>query len=59
MKLGWIEGGLAAKLLKFMFAMLGTMNVAELEDEDLGSTILSMAGNLNVTLYDAAYLTEA
>ena len=49
----------AAKLLKSMFAMLRTMDVAGLEDEDLGDAVLNMACNLNVTYYDAAYLTEA
>ena len=49
----------AAKLLKSVFAMLQAMDVAVLEHEDLGNAILDMAGKLNITYYDAAYLTEA
>lgn len=49
----------AAKLLKSMLAMLRAIDVAVLEDEDLGNVVLNMAGNLNITYYDAAYLTEA
>jgi predicted nucleic acid-binding protein len=49
----------ASKLLKSMFSMLRTMDVTLLEDEDLGKAILDMAGKLNITYYDAAYLTEA
>ncbi|MFQ6077132.1 MAG: type II toxin-antitoxin system VapC family toxin [Candidatus Bathyarchaeia archaeon] len=49
----------ASKLLKSMFSMLRTMDVTPLEDESLGKTILDTAGKLNITYYDAAYLTEA
>jgi len=35
------------------------MDVAVLEDEELGTAILNMAGRLNITYYDAAYLIEA
>jgi predicted nucleic acid-binding protein len=35
------------------------MDVAVLEDEEVGSAILNMAGRLNITYYDAAYLIEA
>ena len=49
----------ATKLLKSIFAMLQAMDVAVLEDEELGSAILNMAGRLNITYYDAAYLIEA
>jgi len=35
------------------------MDVAVLEDEELGTAILNMAGRLSVTYYDAAYLIEA
>ena len=49
----------AAKLLKSIFAILQAMDVAVLEDEELGTAILNMAGRLNITYYDAAYLIEA
>jgi len=49
----------ASKLLKFMFSIIRTMEVTLLEDEDLGKSILDMAGKLNITYYDAAYLTDA
>jgi len=49
----------ATKLLKSIFAMLQAMDVAVLEDEEVGSAILNMAGRLNITYYDAAYLIEA
>jgi len=35
------------------------MDVAMLEDEELGTAILNMAGRLSITYYDAAYLIEA
>ena len=47
------------KLLKSIFAILWAMDVAVLEDEELGAAILNMAGRLNVTYYDAAYIIEA
>ncbi len=49
----------ATKLLKSMFAMLRAMDVAVLKDEGLGDAILNMAGKLDITYYDAAYLTVA
>lgn len=49
----------ATKLLKSIFAILQAMDVAVLEDEELGAAILNMAGRLNITYYDAAYLIEA
>ena len=49
----------ATKLLKSIFAILQAMDVAVLEDEELGTAILNMAGRLNITYYDAAYLIEA
>ena len=49
----------ATKLLKSIFAILQAMDVAVLEDEGLGTAILNMAGRLNITYYDAAYLIEA
>jgi len=48
-----------AKLLRSMFTMLRAMDVTVLEDEDLGTAILNTAGDLAITYYDAAYLTEA
>jgi len=49
----------AVKLLKSIFEMLRVMDVVELDDEQWGSVILDMAGRLNITYYDAAYLAEA
>jgi len=49
----------AIKLLESVFALLQAMDVALLEDEELGTAILNMAGKLNLTYYDAAYLIEA
>ena len=49
----------ASQLLKTIFTILQTMNVTALEDEDHGNAILDTAGKLNITYYDAAYLTEA
>jgi predicted nucleic acid-binding protein len=49
----------AERLLRTMFAILHAMNVKILEDEDEGSTVLNQAGTLNVTYYDAAYVSEA
>lgn len=49
----------AIKLLESVFAILQAMDVVLLEDEELGTAILNMAGKLNLTYYDAAYLIEA
>ena len=49
----------ASKLLKSIFALMRAMDTAGLEDEELGSAVLEMAGKQNITYYDAAYLTEA
>jgi predicted nucleic acid-binding protein len=49
----------ATKLLKSIFAMLRAMDVAVVEDEELGTAILNITGRLNITYYDAAYLIEA
>ena len=49
----------AEKLCRSIFAILQAMDVAVLENEDLGAVVLDMAGRLNITYYDAAYLAEA
>ena len=49
----------ASKVLESIFAILRTMDVAMLEDEELGVEILNMAGEFGITYYDAAYLTMA
>jgi predicted nucleic acid-binding protein len=49
----------AEKLLRTMFAILHAMDVKVLENEDEGSTVLNQACKLNVTYYDAAYISEA
>ncbi len=48
----------AGKLLESIFALIQAMDVAVLDDEEVGSVILNMAGEQNITFYDAAYLTE-
>jgi predicted nucleic acid-binding protein len=48
----------AEKLLHSIFSILQAMDVVVLENEDLGAVILDMAGKLNITYYDAAYLAE-
>jgi predicted nucleic acid-binding protein len=49
----------AERLLRTMFAILHAMDVKVLEDENEGSTVLNQACKLNVTFYDAAYVSEA
>lgn len=49
----------ASKVLESIFTILRTMDVAKLEDEELGTEILSVAGEFGITYYDAAYLTIA
>lgn len=38
----------AERLLKSMFIMLGAMDIASLEDEELGKATLNMAGKLDI-----------
>ncbi len=47
------------RLLEAIFAVLRTMDVAWLEDNETGRAILDLAGMLGITFYDAAYLSEA
>jgi len=49
----------ASKVLVSIFTILRTMDVAKLEDEELGTEILNVAGEFGITYYDAAYLTMA
>lgn len=49
----------AVKLVRSIFAILGGMDIAVLEGEDLGADVLELAGRLNITYYDAAYVAEA
>lgn len=49
----------AEKLLQTMFALLHTMDVAVLEDETEGMAVLKDACELNLTYYDASYISEA
>ncbi|RLI33453.1 hypothetical protein DRO56_01710 [Candidatus Bathyarchaeota archaeon] len=49
----------ALGILRALFAMLRTMEVTKLEDEDGGVAILNLACELNITYCDAAYLAEA
>jgi len=49
----------ASQLLTTVFAILGTMDVAFFEDEELGNAVLKLAGELKITYYDASYITEA
>lgn len=48
----------AGKLLESIFALVQAMDVAVLDDEKLGG-VLNMAGEQNITFYDASYLAEA
>ena len=49
----------ASRLLRVIFTILRRIDVVRLEDEDSGSAILNLAGELKITYYDAAYLVEA
>ena len=49
----------AAKLLRSIFAFIDEMDVIVVEDEELGSAILDIAGKQKITYYDAAYLMGA
>lgn len=49
----------AEKLLQTMFAILHTMDVAVLDAENDGDAVLKEACRLNLTFYDAAYVSEA
>ena len=49
----------AENLLRTMYAILQSMDVAPLEKEDEGNAILDTACRFNITFYDSAYLTEA
>jgi len=49
----------AENSLRAMFAILHSMNVAMLENEDEGNTVLDKACKFNITYYDSAYVTEA
>ena len=49
----------AENLLRTMYAILQSMEVAPLEKEDEGNAVLDTAGRFNITFYDSAYLDEA
>lgn len=49
----------AGKVLRSIFAVVRSMDVICLEDEELGVKILNSASELGITYYDAAYLTIA
>jgi len=49
----------AVKTLRFMYSMLGLMKVIHVEDASFGISTLLMANKLNITYYDAAYLSVA
>jgi len=63
----WKECKLAKRLtvndsfevLKFTFSLLNLMKIVQITDEVLGVKTLSNATKLNITYYDAAYLTVA
>jgi predicted nucleic acid-binding protein len=48
----------AKETLNFMYTVLQGMQVASLDSES-GTLVLELAGELNLTFYDSAYLTEA
>lgn len=45
------------KTLEFTFSLLKLMQIIPIEDSNLGLKTLSNANKLNITYYDAAYLT--
>lgn len=47
----------AAEVLDFTFSLLDLMEIVHTKDGDLGVQTLSNAIKLNITYYDAAYLT--
>lgn len=49
----------AIEVLKFIFSLLDLMEIAPITDEVLNIKTLSNATKLNITYYDAAYLTVA
>ena len=49
----------AKKLLRTMYAILQSMDVASLDKEDEGNAVLDTACRFNITFYDSAYLAEA
>ncbi|KPV64857.1 MAG: Exonuclease VapC9 [Candidatus Bathyarchaeota archaeon BA1] len=49
----------AAKALEFTISLLSFMEVIQLKDENLGVRTLFNAFKLNITYYDAAYLSVA
>jgi|SRR3972149_10486067 len=49
----------AESLVRTMYAILQSMDVAPLEKEDEGNAVLDIACRFNITFYDSAYLTEA
>ena len=54
-----ISQPVAENLLKEMYAIMGVMKVATLQEENEGNAILAAASKFNLTFYDSAYLTEA
>jgi len=54
-----IDSKEAANLLRCILPIIRTMDVLNLDDEVLGDTVLSLAGKLDITYYDAAYLAKA
>jgi predicted nucleic acid-binding protein len=55
-RISWEE---AENLLRTMYTILQSMDVAPLEKEDEGNAVLNTACKFSVTFYDSAYLTEA
>lgn len=49
----------AVEVLKFTFSLLSMMNVMRIEEVSSGVNTLSNAAKLNITYYDASYLTIA
>jgi len=49
----------AIEVLKFVFPLLDLMEIVPIKDEVLSVKTLSNATKLNITYYDAAYLTVA
>lgn len=49
----------ATEVLEFTFQLFKLMKIVHISDENMGGKTLSNATKLNITYYDAAYLTAA
>jgi predicted nucleic acid-binding protein len=49
----------ATEVLEFTLSLFKLMKIVHISDKDMGGKTLSNAAKLNITYYDAAYLTAA